>query len=216
MPYNISTFQAPAGNLTTSGSSGGGGFGAGGAMATMAVMSAITSIFEGRAMKAQADINARMYEQQAGFIQQRAEFAETLAKLSDERYDISRDIEIRNIRRAKSRMTSTLMANVASSGLDFSGSPVAVMLDNLTEYGIDEEITKYNYATQKAASAYNLKTQGYDLQMESLSNLSKASQSRYEGKQARTAAYSRSFSTLLKGGVQYKLYKEGYNPLALK
>lgn len=193
--YNISTFQAPAGNLTYSGGAASGGIGAGTAMFALAAFEAVNSIMAGRAMTKQAELNARIFEQQAGF-------SEVLAKLGGEKSDIARDIDLSRQRRMKSRMASTLMVNVAGSGLEFSGSPVAVLLDNLTQYGIDEEITKYNYAMQKTSAQYGRKIEGIGYQ-------SKASQVMYEGRLAKTTAYSTAFSSMLKGATRYALYKKG-------
>ncbi len=194
----LSTYTQGGSVLGTnvSNASSSGGFGAGGAMAALAVADAVVAIAEGRAIKKQSEINARIFEQQAAFSQ-------VLIGLSDERFDISRDIELTRMRRAKNRMASQVMANLGASGLDFSGSPVEVMLDNLTQAGIDEEIVKYNTEIQKIDAAYNLKT-------EQIGYLSKASQTRYEGKLARNTAYSKAFSTSLKGYARYKAYKEGY------
>jgi hypothetical protein len=158
-------------------------------MFAVAGMQAVTQIMSGRAQDKQAKLNASIYEQQAGF-------SDVLAKMEGERSDIARDIDLTQMRRAKSKMNSTLIANVAGAGLDLSGSPMAVMLDNLTQAGIDEEITKYNYATSKA-------TNQYSREQEKVSMLSTASQLRYKGKIAKSNAYSSAFTTMMQGGYNY-------------
>ena len=160
-----------------------------GAMFALAGMQAVTQIMSGRAENQQAKLNASIYEQQAGF-------SDVLAKMEGERSDIARDIDLTQMRRAKSKMNSTLIANVAGSGLDLSGSPMAVMIDNLTQAGIDEEITKYNYATSKA-------TNQYGREQEKVSMLSTASNLRYKGKIAQNNAYSNAFSTVMQGAAAY-------------
>ena len=158
------------------------------AMFALAALSATTQIMSGNAANKEAKINAGIYEQQAGF-------TDILAKLEGERSDIARDIDLTQQLRAKSKGVSTLTANVAASGLDLSGSPMAVMIDNLTQAGIDESITKYNYATQKASNQYNR-------EQEKVSMLSTASQLRYKGKIAKNTAYSNAFTTLIKGAYE--------------
>ena len=155
------------------------------AMMTIAAFSAVGSIMQGRAAEKQAQFNAQIYEQQAGF-------SDVLSKLETERLDIGMGIDLTQQLRAKSKMASTLMAYTAGAGLEYSGSPVAVMLDNLTQAGIDEEITKYNYAMEKSATIYGR-------QQEKIGYLSRASQERYAGKMAKSSAYSSAFTTLMKG-----------------
>jgi len=160
-----------------------------GAMFAVAGMQAVTSIISGNAQNTEAKLNARIYEQQAGF-------TDILSKLEGERSDIARDIELSQMRREKSKMVSTLASRTAGSGLDMSGSPMTVMLDNITQAGIDEAITKYNYATEKAANQYGR-------EQEKVSYLSRASQLRYKGKIAKMTGYSNAFTTLMKGGYDY-------------
>uniref|UniRef100_A0A6M3K6T5 Uncharacterized protein n=1 Tax=viral metagenome TaxID=1070528 RepID=A0A6M3K6T5_9ZZZZ len=155
---------------------------------SMAALSAVGSVMAGSAAKTQGDMNAKIYEQQAGF-------TDVLSKLEGERLDIGKDFDLTQLLRGKSKMASTLMASTAGSGLDYSGSPVAVMLDNLTQAGIDEEITKYNYAMEKSSNIYNR-------EQEKIGYLSRASAERFAGKTAQIRAYSTAYSTLLKGGYE--------------
>jgi len=151
----------------------------------LAALSATTQIMAGNAANQQAKINAGMYEQQAGFIN-------TQIGLENELSDIQRDISLTEYRRAKSRMASSVTATAARSGVEMSGTPMAIMIENLTQMGIDEAITKFNYATKKASNEYNLKQQQIGM-------LSQASQTRYAGKIAKNQAYSNAFSTALQG-----------------
>jgi hypothetical protein len=159
------------------------------AMFAVSAMSAVTQVMAGKAANEEAKINAGIYEQQAGF-------TDILSKLESDRYDISEGLAMTQFRRAKSKMTSTLTARTAGAGLEMSGTPMTVLIDNLTQMGIDEAITKYNYATEKAANVYSR-------EQEKIGMLSTASQLRYKGKIARNTAYSNAFSTALQGAYGY-------------
>lgn len=196
-----------------------------GAMFAISAASAVTQIAGGYATSKQADINARLYEQQGAFYQQqgdlnamlyeqKAGFLDELSKLAGDRLDFAMRVDLTQIRRAKSKMASTLMARTAYSGLEFSGSPVAVMVENLTQAGIDEELTKYDYTMEKIASEYNYaqekiaaKAQASNARLEgtmmNISSRMEASNLRYAGRTARNVAYSNAFTTLLKGGFNY-------------
>jgi len=196
-----------------------------GAMFALTAASAVTQIAGGYAAKKQADINAALYETQGAFYQQqgdlnamlyeqKAGFIDELSKLSGEKLDFAMGIDLTQIRRAKSKMASTLIARTAYSGLEFSGSPVAVMVDNLTQAGIDEELTKYDYTMEKIASEYNYaqekiaaKAAASNARLEgtmmNIGSRMEASNLRYAGVTARNTAYSNAFTTLLKGGFNY-------------
>jgi len=195
------------------------------AMFAVTAASAVSQIAGGYAAKEQADINARLYEQQGAFYTQRgdlnallyedqAKFLDQLSGLTSERLDIQRDIDLTQQRRRKNQVASAVMARTARAGLEFSGSPVAIMVDNLTQAGIDEEITKYNYTMEKITSQYNFaqekiaaRTNASEARISgrlAQSNLQmKASNLRFQGITARNTAYSNAFSTLLKGGYNY-------------
>ncbi len=162
------------------------------AMFAIAAFSAVSQVMAGQAANKQAKINASMYEQQAGFIDVQKE-------LESKGFDIQKDIELAKYTRAKAQMKSTVIAGTAKAGLDFGGSPMAVLVDNLTQMGIDEQITKYNYDMAKISNEYNL-------EQKKIGMLSEASQLRFQGKTARNQAYSNAFSTLMKGA-----YTSGVN-----
>jgi len=196
-----------------------------GAMFAMTAVSAVTDIMAGSAAKKQADINAMLYEQQGAFYEQRGDlnarlyeqqagFIDILKGLESERIDIGMGIDLTQQLRAKSKLASTLMASTAGAGLEYSGSPVAVMLDNLTQAGIDEEITKYNYTMDKITSEYAREQEKIQALAEAgearmggrLANINLRGQAatlRYKGKIARATGYSSALSTMLKGGYQY-------------
>lgn len=205
------------------------------AMFALTAASAVTQIAGGYAAKEQADINARLYEQQGAFYTQRgdlnallyedqAKFLDQLSDLQGERIDIQKDIDLTQQRRLKNQVASAVMVRTAYSGLEFAGSPVAVMVDNLTQAGIDEEITKYNYTMEKITSEYGFaqekiaaRTKASESRIEgrlAASNLQmRASNLRFQGVTARNTAFSNAFSTLLKGGYTYGRQK-GYIKVA--
>jgi hypothetical protein len=82
-------------------------------------------------------------------------------------------------------MAGTVSARTAKAGLDLSGSPMAVMIDNLTQMELDKSIGNYNLEVQKRYA------------------LSTADAYKRQGKAAMTSAMSNAFSTVLKGGFDY-------------
>jgi hypothetical protein len=120
-----------------------------------------SQIGAGRAESAQAKYNAALYGQQAGLIEEQ------------------KGLEAMQFARAKRRMAATITARTAKAGLTMSGSPMAVMLDNLAQMEFDEAIGQYNLDIQKtqalgAQSAYGM-----------------------QAKQAKRAGYTAGFMTML-------------------
>lgn len=197
MAYNISTFQAPQSNLTFSGGGstasggggGGGGSGGSGADAVVPVVGAIVSAFlsiqAGKNAKKIAGYNAAVYQAQAAFM-------DTQKRIESERIDIQKNLESARFKRFRGALNATFTARLASSGLDFSGSPVAVMVDNLTQIGIDESVMRYNFEIGKATNEYNLDKEKFGM-------LSTARAYKRQGEVSQLEGYSNAFSSMLKG-----------------
>jgi hypothetical protein len=151
----------------------------------LAAYQAATQIMAGNAALKESKYNASVLNQQAGFI-------DTQSKLESDIYDIQKNIELTKYTRAKSKMVGTLTANTAKSGFDMGGSAVAVMLDNLTQMGIDESIVKFNYDMGKATNEFNLKQKQIGL-------VGQADNMVLKGRVVRNTAYSNAFGSLLKG-----------------
>jgi len=124
-------------------------------------------IGQGFAASREAKFNAKLYEQQAGAI------------------DVKKRLQLRQDERAKRRMAGTLTSRVAKSGIQLSGSPLAVLLDNLTEMELDQQIGQYNLEVQKQYS------------------LSAADRYRRQGRASVMSGFTNAFSTMLMSGFDY-------------
>lgn len=138
-----------------------------GLMAGMAVGQAGLSIAGGYAQKREAEYNAALLRQQAGMVGEQQ-------KLEAMRYD-------RAIRRAEGQT----VARTAASGLELSGSPMAIMIDTITQMELDKAIGQYNLEVQKTYIH------------------GQARQTQMAGRRAVQAGYTGAFSSLLQGGKQF-------------
>lgn len=92
-------------------------------------------------MMRQAEHNAQIFEQQAAMIQARK-------KIEDYQY-----------KRAAKKLRGTVISRTAGKGLQLTGSPLAVMVDNESQLLFDKAISEYNldveanYARSAAAQA---------------------------------------------------------------
>lgn len=159
-------------------------------MAMFAIGAAIatTQIMAGQAAKAEGDYNASLFEQQAGTIN-------IIKDIEEKRAKTAKGIEATQYRRIKGQLVATTMARAAGAGLDFGGSPIAVLIDTLTQVGIDEAIGRYNIDIGIASRIHELETQ-------KIYALSSASEARRRGRLARNTYYSNAFSTLMMGAYQ--------------
>ena len=145
----------------------------------------VAGIFSGSAANKISKINAAVYQQQAAFM-------DVQKRMESERIDIQKNLEAARFKRFKGSVNATFTARLASSGLDFSGSAVAVMVDNITQMGIDESIMKYNFEIGKATNEYNM-------DKEKLGMMSTARAYNRQGQVAKMEGYSNAFSSMLKG-----------------
>ena len=177
MPFsNTAPFTAPSSQSMSSmgGSSTGSGW-----MATAIVMSAlmdvINSVQAGRVAKAQGDYNAAIAEGQAKWI------------------DWEKSLENEKYTKFRNKFISSAIVASAGAGIALSGSPMASLLDSVTEINIDNAITQANLEQQKQYK------------------VSEARMARTEGKNAQRAGVINAFSATLKGASNYALYKNGFN-----
>jgi len=56
--------------------------------------------------------------------------------------------------RFRDKFSGTVAARTAKMGLEFTGSPIEVLVDSLTQIGIDEALTNYQFAIQKSNLMY--------------------------------------------------------------
>lgn len=136
---------------------------------TQAGMQIASGISKSKEIERQAEYNARVYEQQAGMIESQ------------------KGLEAYQYNRAIARARGTGIARTAKSGLLFSGSPLAVMVDTETQMQLDKSIGQYNLEVQKRYA------------------LSGAAEYRRQGKigakTALWAGYTNAFTTLLQTGA---------------
>jgi hypothetical protein len=140
-------------------------------MALMAAVAAMagSQIMAGMAARKDAKFNAAVYERQAQMT------------------DSQKVVENKQFDRLQRRIMGTTAARVAHAGLDLGGSPITVLIDNLSEVEYDRQITMYNLDVQK------------------FSALSSAQTQKSKGSMAMMSGFSSAFSTMLKGGYDYGL-----------
>lgn len=130
---------------------------------------AATQVMAGNAQGNQYKYNAGLYDQQAKQI------------------DVQKAIEAGQYNRAMRRTSGSIIARTAGAGLTMSGSPMAVLVDNLTQMEMDKSIGQYNLEVQKR---YALAT---------------GSEYRRQAGVAVRQGYTNAFSTVLRGGFDYAM-----------
>lgn len=143
----------------------------GGALLAMSAVQGISQIGQGYAQKAEAKYNAAVKEGEASMI------------------GVQQEIEYGQYQRLKGKTMATTTANIAKAGIMPSGSAMAVMLDTLTQIGIDQAYGKFN------------------LEQKKIYVKAEADTYRRQGKQAVYNGYSNAFVTGLNAAAQYKMYK---------
>jgi len=143
------------------------------AVAGLGIGSAVSQGMAGnkqaKVVKQQADYNAGIYEQQAEMVLEQKKLQE---------YQNNR---------TRARARGATIAHTAGAGFQFSGSPLAIAIDNETQMELDSAVQDYNLDVQR--NRY----------------LSEANMTRWTGKQQASAAtaqgYSNAFTTLLNTGL---------------
>lgn len=146
-------------------------------MAMFAAMAALagTQIAGGFAASRESKANADIYQQQAHQI------------------DISKGIESLQYDVAKRQVSGKIRAGAAARGLEMSGSPMEVLLDNMTNLELDKSIGQYNLEVQKRQA------------------LTTASMYKRQAGNALFSGFSNAFSTLLSGSFDYASRKGLFN-----
>lgn len=135
----------------------------------LGAMAAFSQVQSGKAQaasfKRQGEYNAQVYEQQAEMIAQKQK------------------IEEHQWNRKISQIQGATVARTAGKGFGFSGSPLAVMVDNETELQLDKSMANYNSEIQKRyakTEAMNQRFVGSE-----------------QARLAKMTGYSNAFSTML-------------------
>jgi len=154
-----------------------------------------STLAAGRQELAESYEEAALAEKQAALLEDQAKTLEAAKKSLIQR----KHLESYRYFSTKSRMTAMTTSRVAYSGLKLSGSPLAVMVNNLAEAELDEAITKYNIDMER-----------YNVYARQKSYLAEAEYTREEGraavargKSAVKASRWRAFSQLLGTGFTY-------------
>jgi len=142
-----------------------------GIMLAFSAVQAVQSVGQGYAQKAESKYNAAVLEGQAGMV------------------DIQKGIEYEQYERLKRQTRGKAKAIMAKSGIEPTGSPMAVLLDTEAQINKDQIIGQLNLDRQK---------RGILSQKESVLR---------QGKYAQRAGYMNAFSTMLKGVSNYAMYK---------
>lgn len=152
---------------------------AGAASATMSVMGGNT---QANGIKKQAEYNAEIYEQQGQMVLEKK-------KIQDYQFN-----------RQAAQVRGSIVAKTAGKGLNLSGSPLAILIDNETQMQYDKAIQdyntdiEYNYAK---SGATNMREQGVQ-----------------QSRLAKMTGYTNAFSTILNTGATYGMLNIGAsNPL---
>jgi hypothetical protein len=140
------------------------------AVAASAV-SAIASIQQGQAANREAKINAALLEGKAGLI------------------DVQKGIQYAQDTRGMGQAMSQTTANIAASGIQMKGSPMAVLLDQQTQMGIDRAIGQFNLEQSKRYT------------------MAEANAERRRGKLAQSAGYTGALVSALGGAEKFGNYK---------
>jgi len=155
----------------------GSGAGAGGMFGAISVAQAIsgviTSIKAGEVAKAQAKYNQAMLENKAKWI------------------DLQKETDAEQYNRFRGRFISKSVASVGGAGLMMSGSPMAVLLDSVTQINIDKSVSQANLEQQKRFTIASAEMQGL------------------EAKNATRTARVNAYSSILESGSNFLNYKTG-------
>lgn len=130
-------------------------------------LSAVGQIQQGKAAKKEADYNAMITESQIGLI------------------DTKAGIERVQYERLKAQTMSTGFARMGKAGIGPSGSPMAVMLDTITQINMDQAVGQYNYKAEKVYKQEEANAQ------------------RRAGKQAVANSYMGALTTMAQGAYNY-------------
>lgn len=149
--------------------------GLGGALLALSAVQAVSSIQQGNEAKKEADRNAQLLEGKAQMI------------------DVQKGIENVQYERQKAQTMASSTAAVAKMGVMMSGSPMAVMIDQQKQIGIDQALGQFNLEQQKRYT------------------LAEAESVKRSGKYAKRAGYTNAFTTALSGAVQYGRYTGGFD-----
>jgi hypothetical protein len=143
------------------------------ALVGLTAMSATSQYMTGQVQQAEAEYNARIAEEEAKMV------------------DLQADIDYGRYQRLKGKTMAQSKAAVAGMGIEFTGSPISVIVAAQKQIGIDQIVSQFDFTTKRNALA------------------TQAAQERRRGKMAAYAGMTNAFSTMLSGASQVAMYKAG-------
>jgi len=145
--------------------------GVAGTMMALGAVQGVAAIGEGFSKRAEAKYNAAVFETKAKMI------------------DIQKDIEFAQYERLKGQFMSTSVASIADSGIEMSGSAVAVMVEAQRQINIDQAIGQFNLNQEKSYA------------------LSQARQAKKAGKRAVMQGFTNALVSGIGTATNYQMYK---------
>jgi hypothetical protein len=112
------------------------------AIVGIGAMGAATSVIGGIAQNKEARMNASAVENEANY---NAGVYRAQAGMVENQKQLKLQQDARNIRFVESKT----IAVTAAKGIEMSGSPMAVLVDTMTQLEMDKAITAYNYDVEK-------------------------------------------------------------------
>jgi len=160
------------------------------------IMGATSSVMQGNQAKLEYEQQSRAYQmQQAGYNEQADLLEIEIAAL-----DQKKVLEGSRYARQRRRVEGTVIARTAKSGFKLSGSPLTVLLDDLSQLELDESIGQFNIEMEK----FNVRGEQYQLRSGAIASGSSAASARSSGKLATKVGYTNAFSSLLSTGAYLK------------
>ena len=157
------------------------------------LMGAASSISQGYAAQSEYEQQAKAYQlQQQGYNKQ-ADLLNVEINALDQMSILDRSRSARQ----RGRVEGTILARTAKAGFTLYGSPLAVLVDDLTQLRLDEAIGEFNIEMAK----FNVRSEQYQLRSGAVASGSAAARARSSGKTAVAGGYTNAFSTLLKTGA---------------
>ena len=165
--------------------SGGGGMGFGAAIIAGTITSMFGSILEGYVRKAEAKVTEAQYNLNATIAEGQADMINFAKGISNQRWF-----------KKKGATLAKSMARQGASGLRFSGSSMAVVVETQRQMNIDHIIDQFNYDQDIRYTKNEAKQLRY-----------KGSQAMDAGRLSVSKGYTNAFASALTGASKYGLYK---------
>jgi hypothetical protein len=173
IPSTTNSMVSSQGSTPSGGSFGGAGMASAAVGIAQSIGNAMVGYAQGKVAKAQADYNATLMRGKAQWI------------------DFQKGVESAKWDRLRNRFISKGMNTIAGQGLRPTGSPMAAMLDSVTQINIDKAISLSN------------------LEQEKLYTTNAAKMYENQGRMALSSARTNAYTEILKGVSNYAMTRYG-------